>query len=81
MIAGTQYTSEKTLNTDSDLDWRRSRKTLLTENGAESGKMHNMRVIENFETFPYKYALRQLTVQELWSLQVRGAAENQLWTD
>jgi hypothetical protein len=26
--------------------------TLLTENGAESGNMHNMKVIENFETFP-----------------------------
>jgi hypothetical protein len=25
---------------------------LLTENGAESGKIHNMKVIENFETFP-----------------------------
>jgi hypothetical protein len=26
--------------------------TLLTETGAESGKVHNTKVIENFETFP-----------------------------
>jgi hypothetical protein len=51
MIIETQYTSGITLNTDSDLDWRWSRKTLLTEFGAESGKMHNLKVIQNFETF------------------------------
>jgi hypothetical protein len=33
------------------MDFQRCRKTLLTENGAESGKMHNIKVIENFETF------------------------------
>jgi hypothetical protein len=52
MIIGTQCTSERTLNADSDLDWRRSRKILLTEYGAESGDRHNTKVIENFYTFP-----------------------------
>jgi hypothetical protein len=52
MIVGTQRTRGRTLDTDFDSDCRRSRKTLLTETGTESGKMHNMEVIENFETFP-----------------------------
>jgi hypothetical protein len=51
MIAGTQDTSERILNTASDLGWRRSRKTLLIENGAESWEMSNTRVIESFVTF------------------------------
>jgi hypothetical protein len=51
MIIETQCTSGRTLDTASDSDWQLFRKTLLTENGAESGKMHNMKVIENFKTF------------------------------
>jgi hypothetical protein len=51
MIIGTQYTSERTFNTDSDLDWRRSHKTLLTELGAESGEMNNTKVIDNVDIF------------------------------
>jgi hypothetical protein len=52
MIVGTQCTSERILNTDSDLDWRRSRKTLLTEFGAESGETNNTKVVENFDILP-----------------------------
>jgi hypothetical protein len=52
MIIGTQCTSERILNTDSDLDWRWSHKTLLMEYGTESGQRHNIKVIENLETFP-----------------------------
>jgi hypothetical protein len=51
MIIGTPFTSGGTLITDSDLDWRWSRKTLLTEHSAVSGKMHNRKVIDNFQTF------------------------------
>jgi hypothetical protein len=40
------------VNSDSDSDPRRSRKTQLHENGAESGKLLNTIVIDNFETFP-----------------------------
>jgi hypothetical protein len=39
-------------NPDSDLDWQQSRKTLLTEYDAESGNMHNTKVISNFKAFP-----------------------------
>jgi hypothetical protein len=39
-------------NSDSDSDRQRSHKTLLTEIGVESGEMHNIKVIENFDTFP-----------------------------
>jgi hypothetical protein len=52
MIIGTQCTSGRILNTDSDLDWWQSRKTLLTEYGTESGKIANIKVIVIFETFP-----------------------------
>jgi hypothetical protein len=52
MIVGTQCTSGRTLNTYFDLYRRRSRKTLLTEYGAASGEMHNIKVMENFKTFP-----------------------------
>jgi hypothetical protein len=51
MIIRTQYTSGITLNTDSDLDWWRSRKTLLTEFGAEPGEMNNTKVVDNFDVF------------------------------
>jgi hypothetical protein len=51
MIVGTQYTSKRTLNTDSDLDWRRSHKTLMTEHDTKSGKIVNIKVIVIFETF------------------------------
>jgi hypothetical protein len=51
-IIGTQCTGGRTLDTASDLDWWRSRKTLLTNHGAESRGIHNMKVIENFEVFP-----------------------------
>jgi hypothetical protein len=51
MIIGTQCTSGRTLNTGSDLDWRRSRKTLLTEFGAESGEMNNTKVVDDFYIF------------------------------
>jgi hypothetical protein len=47
MIIGTQCISGRTLNTASDLG-----KTLLTEHGAESGEMPNVKVIENYNTFP-----------------------------
>jgi hypothetical protein len=59
MIIGTQRTSGRTLDTDSDSDRRRSRKTLLIGNSAESGEMSNVKVIENFDTFSikHKYAL------------------------
>jgi hypothetical protein len=43
---------QQNINSDSIFNRRRSRKTLLTETGTESGKVHNMKVIENFETFP-----------------------------
>jgi hypothetical protein len=39
------------VNSDSDSDRRRSHKTQLRENGAESGKLLNNKVIDNFETF------------------------------
>jgi hypothetical protein len=52
MIIGTQRTSGRTLDTDSDSDRRRSRKTLLIGNSAEPGEMSNVKVIENFDTFP-----------------------------
>jgi hypothetical protein len=39
------------VNSSSDLDRRRSRKTRLRENGAESGKLLNNKVIDNFDTF------------------------------
>jgi hypothetical protein len=52
MIIGTQRTSGRTLDIDSDLDWRRSHKTPLIGYSAESGEMFNVKVIENFETFP-----------------------------
>jgi hypothetical protein len=48
MSIGMPCTSGGTLITDSDLDRLRSRKTLLIGHSAESGKMHNMKVIENF---------------------------------
>jgi hypothetical protein len=51
MLVGTQCTSGRIWNTDSDLDWRQSRETQLNEFGAESGKMHNMEVMENFDIF------------------------------
>jgi hypothetical protein len=51
MIVGTQCTSGRTLNTDSDSDWQRSRKALLTEFGAESGEMNNTKVVDNFDIF------------------------------
>jgi hypothetical protein len=51
MIVGTQYTSGRILNTDSDLDWRWSRKTLLTEFDAESREMNNTKVVDNFYIF------------------------------
>jgi hypothetical protein len=38
------------INSDSDSDRRHSHKILLTEFGAESGEMHNIKVIDNFET-------------------------------
>jgi hypothetical protein len=52
MIIGTQCTSGRILNTASDLGWWRSRKTLLIGYGAESWEMTNVKVIENFDTFP-----------------------------
>jgi hypothetical protein len=52
MIIGTRCRSERTLNTDSDLDWWRYCKTLLTEDGTELGKIANIKVILIFETFP-----------------------------
>jgi hypothetical protein len=40
------------VNSDSDSDQRRSRKTWLHENGAESGNLLNTKMIDNFDTFP-----------------------------
>jgi hypothetical protein len=40
------------INSDSDSDQRQSRKTLLSEIGAESGELLNIKVIESFKTFP-----------------------------
>jgi hypothetical protein len=40
------------VNSDSDSDRRRSRKTLLHETGAESGNLLDTKVIDNFEIFP-----------------------------
>jgi hypothetical protein len=44
--------SRQHVNSDSDSNRRRSRKTLMSEIDAESGKLLNTKVIENFETFP-----------------------------
>jgi hypothetical protein len=44
-------TREKQINISS-IEWRQQTKTLLTETGVELGKAHNMKVIDNFETFP-----------------------------
>jgi hypothetical protein len=52
MIVGTQCTSGRKLNTDSDLDWWRYRKTMLTEFGAESGEKNNTKVVDNVDIFP-----------------------------
>jgi hypothetical protein len=52
MIVGTQCTSGRTLDIDSDLDWQWSRKTLLTEFSTESGEMNNIKVVDNFDIFP-----------------------------
>jgi hypothetical protein len=83
MIIGTQYISERTLNTDFDLDWWQSRKTLLIEHGAESGKNSQYESDREFWDLSrkYKYILIRPTVQELWSLQFGGAAKTQFWTD
>jgi hypothetical protein len=40
------------INLDSDSDRWRSHKTLLTKICAESGEMQNLKVIDNFGTFP-----------------------------
>jgi hypothetical protein len=73
----------KTLNTDSDLDGRRSHKTLLTEFGANSRKMHNMKVIDNVKTFPERINTpsydQQFSSYDHYKL--RGAARTQFWTD
>jgi hypothetical protein len=52
MIIETQCTSGRILNTDSDLDCRRFRKTQLTEFGAEPGEMNNTKMVDNFSIFP-----------------------------
>jgi hypothetical protein len=51
MIIRTQSTSGRTSNTYSDLDRQQSRKTLLTEFGAESGEINNTKVVDNSDTF------------------------------
>jgi hypothetical protein len=57
---------------------------LLTESGVESGKMHNMKVIDNLETFPESintllYNQRLLAVLlELSSEQIK--LSGQVWS-
>jgi hypothetical protein len=83
MVVGTQCTSEKTLNTDSDLDWRWSRKTLLTEFGVESGDMNNTKVVDNFDIFPESLDTssydQRFSSYDPW--KSRGAAGNSSFLD
>jgi hypothetical protein len=52
VIVGTQRTSGRILNTNSDSNWWWSRETLLTEFGVESGEMNNTKLVDNFDIFP-----------------------------